>query len=161
MQKNQASFRDSSGYVLDASDCVYRVIMPAYKQDFQSLIRSGFWALAQQNGFLPFELLQPCYWPEGADKDAIAVLKCDKLPFISYPSEWCFSQLKDAALLTLELQLLAVNHGFTLKDATAYNVQFVNGKPVFIDLLSFEKLRECRPWDAYGQFCSHFWRLWH
>jgi hypothetical protein len=76
--------------------------------------------------------------------------------FISYPYEWCFSQLKDAALTTLRVQKVAMNYGMTLKDASAYNIQFHNGKPILIDTLSFEKYEEGTPWVAYRQFCQHF-----
>ena len=78
------------------------------------------------------------------------------MPFISYPYEWSFSQLKDAALLTLKIQKIALEHGMSLKDASAYNIQFVKGKPLLIDTLSFEKYAEGRPWVAYRQFCQHF-----
>jgi ribosomal protein L11 methylase PrmA len=76
--------------------------------------------------------------------------------FISYPYEWSFGQLKDAALMTLELQERALSRGMTLRDASAYNVQFEAGGPVFIDTLSFEPRKEGAPWSAYRQFCEHF-----
>ena len=91
---------------------------------------------------------------EGAWK----VIKPKRVGFISYPYEWTFSELKDAALLTLDIQLRAMKRGMTLKDASAYNVQFEGGKPVLIDTLSFEKYDEARPWVAYRQFCQHFLR---
>ena len=76
--------------------------------------------------------------------------------FISYPYEWSFGQLKDAALLTLELQERALAKGLTLRDASAYNIQFDGGGPVFIDTLSFEPRKDGAPWVAYRQFCEHF-----
>jgi hypothetical protein len=76
--------------------------------------------------------------------------------FISYPYEWCFGQLRDAALLTLDLQERALARGFTLRDASAYNVQFVAGRPLFIDTLSFEPREAGAPWAGYRQFCEHF-----
>ena len=88
--------------------------------------------------------------------DAYAVIQPDRLPFISYPYEWCFGELKDAALLTLEVQSRALEQGFVLRDSSAYNVQFVDGRPVFMDTLSFERYREGEPWVAYKQFCQHF-----
>jgi hypothetical protein len=88
--------------------------------------------------------------------NAYKILKPEPIPFISYPYEWCFSQLKDAALVTLQLQKTALDFGMTLKDASAYNVQFLRGKPVLIDTLSFEKYREGQAWAAYRQFCQHF-----
>jgi hypothetical protein len=78
------------------------------------------------------------------------------IQFISYPYEWCFSQLKDAAVLTLEIQLLALKHKMMLKDASAYNIQFESGRPVLIDTLSFEERKDGEPWPAYQQFCKHF-----
>jgi hypothetical protein len=87
---------------------------------------------------------------------AAAVIRPRELPLISYPYEWCFSQLKDAALLTLELQRRALAVGMRLKDASAYNVQFDRGRPIMIDSLSFEVADPAEPWPAYRQFCEHF-----
>jgi len=75
--------------------------------------------------------------------------------FISYPYEWSFEQLRDAALLTLDVQEESLACGMSLKDASAFNVQFCGSTPVFIDLLSFERDRG-GPWVAYEQFCSQF-----
>lgn len=88
--------------------------------------------------------------------EGCCVIKPERIPFVSYPYEWCFSQLKDAALLTLQVQKLALDYEMSLKDCSAYNVQFHKGKPVLIDTLSFEKYREGYPWIAYRQFCQHF-----
>ena len=90
------------------------------------------------------------------DERAHAVLAPVPLPFISYPFEWCPGQLRDAGLATLQIQKRALVHGMVLKDATAYNIQFHNGRPVHIDLLSFERARGGEPWVAYRQFCEHF-----
>jgi hypothetical protein len=79
-----------------------------------------------------------------------------RIEFISYPYEWSFSQLKDAALRTLDIQELSLNQGMTLKDAPAYNIQFVNRAPVFIDTLYFEIYDEGHSLDAFRQFCQHF-----
>jgi ribosomal protein L11 methylase PrmA len=87
---------------------------------------------------------------------AYRLLRPESVPFISYPYEWTFSQLKEAALLTLDLQKRALEAGMWLKDASAYNVQFFGSKPVFIDTLSFELYPEGQPWVAYQQFCRHF-----
>lgn len=91
-----------------------------------------------------------------AEPGAHAVIEPDRIPFISYPYEWCFGELRDAALLTLDVQLRALERGFVLRDASAYNVQFVDGRPVFIDTLSFERYADGTPWSAYRQFCQHF-----
>lgn len=89
-------------------------------------------------------------------QSAYKVIAPEEIDFISYPYEWSFSQLKDAALITLKIQQIAVDKGMMLKDASAYNIQFKGGKPVFIDTLSFEKCDMHRPWVAYRQFCQHF-----
>lgn len=86
----------------------------------------------------------------------MAVIRPRELPLISYPYEWSFSQLKEAALLTLELQRRALAAGMRLKDASAYNVQFDRGRPILIDTLSFEVAPPTEPWPAYRQFCEHF-----
>jgi hypothetical protein len=94
--------------------------------------------------------------PAPTASEAYRTLCPERIPFVSYPYEWCFSELRDAALATLEIQRAALRHGMILKDASAYNVQFRNGRPVFIDTLSFARYVEGRPWVAYRQFCQHF-----
>ena len=94
---------------------------------------------------------------EGLEPDkAYKILKPELIPFISYSYEWCFSQLKNAALITLKIQKKALDFGMSLKDCSAYNIQFRKGKPVSVDTLSFEKYQEGKPWIAYRQFCQHF-----
>ena len=88
--------------------------------------------------------------------DYYKIIKPEKIPFISYPYEWSFSQLKDAALLTLRIQKAAMKYGMTLKDGSAFNIQFHNGHPIFIDTLSFEIYEEGQIWKPYKQFCQHF-----
>lgn len=85
-----------------------------------------------------------------------AVYEHDVLPFISYPYEWAFETLKDAALFHLDLNLRALEHGVHLTDATAYNVQFIGGKPIFIDHGAFEPYQDGTPWIAHRQFCEQF-----
>jgi hypothetical protein len=87
---------------------------------------------------------------------AVAVIRPRELPLISYPYEWSFSQLREAALATLELQRRALAAGMRLKDASAYNIQFDAGRPILIDSLSFEAGDPSEPWPAYRQFCEHF-----
>jgi hypothetical protein len=89
---------------------------------------------------------------------AYKIIQPHLLDFISYPYEWSFSQFKDAALLTLKIQKRAMKFGMSLKDSSAYNIQFNfdTGKPILIDTLSFEILPKGKPWIAYRQFCQHF-----
>lgn len=87
------------------------------------------------------------------DGPPAGVLRHELIPFISYPYEWSFEMLRDAALLQLDLQLEALDEGMTLKDASPYNVQWRGARPVFIDVGSFELMREGEPWAGYRQFC--------
>jgi len=147
-----ASFRDPSGFVFREGGVVYRRVNPVYLPSYEQLMRGGLYQdLTQRTWLIPHEEMPPA--PGEAPG---RTLRPRQVPFISYPYEWCFSQLKDAALLTLRIQAAALKHGMSLKDASAYNVQFLDGRPVFIDTLSFEPYREGAPWIAYGQFCQHF-----
>jgi hypothetical protein len=90
------------------------------------------------------------------DGSAYRVIRPARIAFVSYPFEWTFGQLKDAALLTLKLQSTAMQHNMSLRDATAFNIAFDAGRPVLIDTLSFERLQPGRAWVAYLQFCQSF-----
>jgi hypothetical protein len=110
-------------------------------------------ALVNDNLLIPHEeISMESPLPERAYK----IIRPEPIPFISYPYEWCFSQLRDAALTTLKIQKEALGFGMSLRDSSAYNIQFKNGRPVFIDTLSFGKHHEGEPWIAYRQFCQHF-----
>ncbi|MBX7147981.1 class I SAM-dependent methyltransferase [bacterium] len=148
----ESSFRDPSGFVFEQNGQIFRQVNPVYKIHYDHLLSSGLAQdLISKNCLIPF-IESPDLSKEGAYK----ILKAEKIPFISYPYEWSFSQLKDAALLTLKIALASIQKGMILKDATAYNIQFYKGKPILIDLLSFEKYEEGTPWVAYKQFCQHF-----
>ncbi len=84
------------------------------------------------------------------------VLEHESVPFVTYPYEWTFSMLKDAALLQLHLIEKSLENGWTLKDATPYNIQWMGSRPVFIDVASFQPWNEGEPWVGYRQFCSMF-----
>ncbi len=149
-----SSFRDPSGFLFEREGILYRHVDASYAPHYDALMGSGLYRELTERGLLvPHELAEGVPSPAG---EAHAILRPERVPFVSYPYEWAFSQLKDAALTTLRVQDCALRHGMTLKDASAYNVQFVRGRPVFIDTLSFETLREGRPWVGYRQFCQHF-----
>lgn len=149
-----SSFRDPSGFVFESEGRLYRQINASYEADWRNLLSSDLLGTLTAKGLLVPHAEAPL--GNALTDEAIAVIEPQRLPFISYPYEWCFSQLKDAALATLEIQKLAIERGFSLKDASAYNIQFHGCRPVFIDTLSFEAYREGTPWVAYGQFCRHF-----
>lgn len=148
------SFRDPSGFVFERNGALYRQVNRRYREDYDLLMQSGLYDTLVREGLLiPHEESAE---PAPADDIAYKVIVPRRIPFVSYPYEWCFSQLKDAALATLAIQKKAFEAGMSLKDASAYNIQFDRGRPVMIDTLSFEKYREGEPWVAYRQFCQHF-----
>lgn len=149
-----ASFRDPSGFVYVEAGRLYRQVNRNYESHYDLLMSSGLYDSMVADGLLVRHVEVPF---ERAEREDVArVLLPDPIPYVSYPYEWCFSQLKDAALLTLDLQSRSLSRGMTLKDASAFNVQFVGCRPVFIDTLSFEQYADGAPWVAYRQFCAHF-----
>ncbi len=149
-----ASYRDPSGFVFTRDGTLYRQVNRVFQDRFQAFLDSGLCAELEERRLLVRH--RDAALSLAASPDAVAVLEPDRVDFVSYPYEWSFGQLRDAALLTLEVQERALARGFTLRDASAYNVQFVAGRPIFIDTLSFEPREEGAPWAAYRQFCEHF-----
>ncbi|MFH1479555.1 MAG: SAM-dependent methyltransferase [Candidatus Omnitrophota bacterium] len=148
------SFRDPSGFLFLEDNILYRQVNGSYKEDYDYLMSSGLYkALTDAGLLIPHEEADRKHI--GSDK-AYKVIRPEKIPFISYPYEWCFSQLKEAALATLKIQKISLQFGMSLKDCSAYNMQFIENKPVLIDTLSFEKYRDKEPWAPYRQFCQHF-----
>ncbi|MDD3878204.1 MAG: hypothetical protein PHT69_16415 [Bacteroidales bacterium] len=154
IQKEPSSFRDKSGFIFYFQDEVYRAINKVYANNYKMLMNSGLYdqltkeeiLVSHQEVEVGFDLAEEPY----------CVIKPGKIDDISYPYEWCFSQLKDAAVCTLKIQLTALKFDMSLKDASAFNIQFHKGKPIFIDTLSFEKYNEGQAWLAYRQYCQHF-----
>ena len=152
--RDRGSFRDPSGFVFLHGGIAYRQVNQAFGGCYRQLMESGLYEeLARDRLLVPHEEV-PLRIPEAPP--ALAVLKPEQIPFVSYPYEWCFSGLKSAALLTLDIQRRALARGLVLRDASAYNVQFVGTRPIFIDTLSFGPYMEGQPWVAYRQFCGHF-----
>ncbi len=152
--QHPASFRDPSGFLFTRKGLLYRQVNQKYAEEYALLMESGIYESLSKAGRLVAhqEVDIAPIQPEKAFK----VLQPERLPFISYPYEWSFSQLKSAALTTLAIQKRALNAGMSLKDASAYNIQFHQGKAMLIDTLSFEFYKEGEPWVAYKQFCQHF-----
>lgn len=149
-----SSFRDPSGFLFTRDGVLLRQVQERYRRHYELLKSSGLYdALVNAELMVPHEE-RPV--SEAAAPGAAFVLQPEWIPFISMPYEWSFGQRRAAALLTLRVQELAMTHGMTLKDASAFNVQFRGVKPVFLDTLSFEALVEGEPWVAYRQFCQHF-----
>lgn len=150
-----SSYRDPAGFVFKANGKVYRQINRVGESDFRLLHSSGLYEELTQKGLLvPHKEVRLTNLP--VDDNRVVVIEPEAIPFISYPYEWSFPQLKDAALLTLEIQKLALSRGMILKDASAYNVQFIGKKPMLIDTLSFAKHEPGKAWEGYKQFCEQF-----
>jgi ribosomal protein L11 methylase PrmA len=155
MEALSSSFRDPSGFLFSHDGCIYRQVNTCFADSYDAFMQSGLYDKLVGRGLLvPHEEITD--GSVAGTPGCYRILKPVQIPFISYPYEWSFSQLKDAAMLTLKVQHEALKHGFVLKDASAYNVQFLDSKPVFIDTLSFDTYQPGSPWVAYKQFCQHF-----
>ena len=159
--RESSSFRDPEGRVFVASGRVFRGIAHRAAARLRDFVRSDFfreragtrivetWEVARE------EVIEAGV--PAADVDAWDMwAEHKKLPLVTYPYEWPFECLKQAACLTLELLADALRNGYTLKDASAFNVQFVDSRPIFIDILSFAEYEEGAPFFGYKQFCEQF-----
>jgi len=148
------SFRDPDSRIFTADGRVLRLLSERGLADWRALSSSGL--LKELDAKVVGTREVEADVPEALHGGVAAVLEHDRIPFVSYPYEWTFSMLRDAALLQLELLRRAIEKGLILKDSTPYNVQFQGAQPVFIDVGSFEQLREGEPWAGYRQFCMLF-----
>jgi hypothetical protein len=146
------SFRDPAGFIFNEAGKLYRQVNSAGREDYDLFMSSGLYDELVGLGLLVAHKETKKPGTTGSYK----VIQPEVIPFITYPYEWSFSQLKDAALLTLDVQQRALKHGMILKDASAYNVQFIGKQPILIDTLSFMKYTPGEPWEGYRQFCEHF-----
>ena len=149
-----ASFRDPSGFVFRRDGVLYRQVQASAADDWAAFNSTGLYERLAADRLVVDHVVEA---PElAALPDSVVVIRPRMIDVISYPYEWSFSQLKEAALLTLELQSRALDVGMRLKDASAYNIQLDAGRPILIDSLSFEVAAATAPWPAYRQFCEHF-----
>lgn len=149
-----SSYRDNDGFVFKQDDTYYRLIKPSYFSHYNLLMNSGLYkALTDAGRLVQHNELNATLFQQ--NKDCKIILP-EQIPFISYPYEWSFDMWRDAAIVTLKIATQALEFGMILKDATPFNIQFYNGRPVFIDTLSFEKYEEGTSWIAYHQFCECF-----
>ncbi len=160
-QTLSASFRDPSGFLFTRDGVLYRQVNRGYADDYRLLMESGLYDRLVKAGLLVKHTqsesgsTEKDFSPADPER-AYTVIRPERVPFISYPYEWTFGQLKDAALATLSIQRRALKAGMSLKDASAYNIQFLRGRPTLVDTLSFEAYQDGEPWVAYRQFCQHF-----
>ena len=136
---------------------MFRALSATGLSDWQALSGSPLWRELQDERLVvatsPAELDGV---PDLRAGETAGVLRHERVPFVSYPYEWPFSMLRDAALLQLGLNVRALRADLALKDATPYNVQWRGARPVFIDVGSFERLRAGEPWAGYRQFCMQY-----
>lgn len=156
------SFRDRTSRVFYQDGAVLRGLSTHAAQEWEVLKTKPFFRQSMAEGkIVQTEQVEspgssPSPHSGRCDEPWSVILKHQAIPLISYPYEWPFSMLQDAARLTLELQAAALNADMTLKDATPFNVQWSGSQPVFIDIPSFERLRAGEPWVGYRQFCQLF-----
>lgn len=151
MSVEEGSFRDPRGRVYSCDGRIFRTIAPKAQADYRKLVESGLYSRLVDKGWLT---VAAEIGTSGATQ--ALVVEHERLPFVSYPYEWTFSQLKAAAVHQLDVHLEALKHGLTLSDASAYNVQFIDANPIFIDLLSFVQYEEGMLWTGHRQFCEHY-----
>ena len=155
------SFRDPSGIVYVAEGRVFRAIDHSAWTDFSALQMSGVLDRIVADGWvIPTKPISQRDLPSGVAEhcqpDLSHFLEHERIPYVSYPYEWPFALLKRAALHQLDLHLALLAAGFSLVDASAYNIQFRGTRPVFIDVPSIRPYREGEYWSGYRQFCEHF-----
>lgn len=152
--RHPASYRDPAGFVWVMNGQVYRQVNQSYASDYDLFTGSGLYQeLVNKKQLIAHSEVNENLT---GTKEWYKTLLPQTIDFISYPYEWSFAQLKDAALLTLAIAKSSIGHGMILKDATPYNIQFIEAKPVLIDTLSFTKYDASKPWIAYRQFCETF-----
>jgi len=151
------SFRDRDSRVIVSDDAIYRALSPEGTEDWLALTGSPLLEQLTSTGqLIGSREVEPSVLGESGEllpTGVERVLEHDRVPFVSYPYEWTFSMLQDAAKLQLDLGIAAIGEGLNLKDATPYNVQYLGARPTFIDIGSFEKITAGEPWIAYRQFC--------
>ncbi|WP_340119784.1 class I SAM-dependent methyltransferase [Pelagibius sp. 7325] len=153
------SFRDPAGRVVRQGDRIFRVITPEKAEETKAVLDAPFFR--RRAGASIVQTWVPSDHDRKSVTSAIPgefplVIEHERLEVISYPFEWPFSLLKRAAELHLEIHLEALEEGFDLSDSSAYNVQFVGTRPLFIDVLSFRRYKAGSYWSGYKQFCEEF-----
>ncbi len=151
------SYRDRSSKVFYHEGAVLRALDAGAAANWERLAATRFFADFTGRGrLIPTARREPLPASLPGGGDWAAVLEHERIPFVSYPYEWSFGMLRDAALLHLELLAAALEEGMVLKDSSADNVQGIGTRPVFIDIPSFEPLAAGETWIGYRQFCMMF-----
>ena len=157
MKFDEGSFRDPAGKIFYHSDKVFRSINISGKERLKFLLKDDLFKKIQDEGYLvKSEILDEDSLNKlGFQKNEL-IINHQKIPYLAYPYEWSFSQLKAAALHHLDFHIYLLDHNATLIDASAYNIQFIGSKPLFIDLLSIKEYEDGEYWKGHKQFCENF-----
>lgn len=156
-QNDPGSFRDPAGVVFHSDSKIYRAVSRCGVQQYEFVRNSGLLdELVHENLLVPFREVNPDPFLYLFKDEISYLLELQKLCFISYPYEWPFSVLQEAALAHLKIHLKALGKGITLSDATAFNIQFIGANAVFIDHLSFRRYSSGELWYGHRQFCEQF-----
>ncbi|MDA0071942.1 hypothetical protein OFR75_01140 [Brachyspira hyodysenteriae] len=157
MNKNKSSYRDPSGWVFTYNNEIYRTINSIYKENYDFFISCGLYEeLVSKEYIVPHVEIEQNKLDIVFNDNVYKVIKPKKNKVYNISLRMELSQLKDAAILTLKILRIALKYDMILKDASSYNIQFHNGKPIFIDTLSFEKYSGENTWMGYNQFSKHF-----
>ncbi len=162
LTRDSGSFRDPSGYVFSNGREIFRTVNEISYEEFKKVFETGaIQEMVRRNIMICCEAVDPALVDLAMFRGARGehprmVLKHPKIPFVSYPYEWTFEQMKDAALAHLELQIGCLEYGVTLSDATPFNMQFFEGSFKHIDVLSLRPYIEDEVWAGYNQFCRLF-----
>ncbi|MCX7116723.1 MAG: class I SAM-dependent methyltransferase [Legionellales bacterium] len=153
LRRHPASFRDPTGSIFEKDGMILRGLTESGLKRYEEARNSGFLNhLEAQQKMVKTENINI----HPSDSKFVTFVQHEKIPFISYPYEWPFLLLKEAALFHLNLQIEALASDYVLTDATAYNVQFQGVSPIFIDLLSFRRYLPGELWKGHRQFCEQF-----
>lgn len=153
---DSGSFRDPAGHVYIRNEKIYRTVNKCAVDDFDFVESSGICERLVSKKWLIKSRKVNAVALGFTSPQAQYVLEHPAIKFVSYPYEWSFCALKSAALLHLDIHLMALNHGVTLSDASAFNIQFNGSEPIFIDRLSLVRYQEGAFWSGHRQFCEQF-----
>ncbi len=154
--KDHGSFRDPSGFIFEHDKRIIRIIKKFGKKNYEYINSKNIIEESINNNFLIKTKDVTSEFEKLVNDDNCFFLEHEKIDYISYPYEWGFFQLKDAAIHHLNFQLFLLEKNFILKDSSAFNIQFINNKPIFIDALSIEKYNEGEYWKGHSQFLQQF-----
>ena len=157
MNFDEGSFRDNAGRVIHHSNRIFRQVNKSGKERIDFFFKNDLYKKALENEYIiKSDILGKNDLKKYNFKEDSLIIEHEKIPYVSYPYEWSFYQLKNAALHHLNFHIYLLNNGATLIDSSAYNIQFIGSKPIFIDVLSVKEYKEGEYWYGHKQFCENF-----